>query len=101
MIKTMMIYSPSNRFPGGTEIGQYSNRVHSVRIVNMRVPEVLQFGTREAITLDCDYITSNVTGLVLKWFYNGRSQPVYQWIPPQKPQALGILKDKFLRKDLT
>ncbi|XP_050679926.1 uncharacterized protein LOC126975877 [Leptidea sinapis] len=69
--------------------------VHSVRIVNMRVPEVLQFGTREAITLDCDYITSNVTGLVLKWFYNGRSQPVYQWIPPQKPQALGILKDKL------
>ncbi|CAG4976320.1 unnamed protein product, partial [Parnassius apollo] len=24
-----------------------------------------------------------------------RSQPVYQWIPPQKPQALGLLKNKL------
>lgn len=68
--------------------------VHSVRIINMRVPEVLQFGTLDAVTLDCDYVTDNVTGLVVKWFYMDKSQPVYQWIPPQKPQALGILKNK-------
>ncbi|XP_022113646.2 uncharacterized protein LOC110992231 [Pieris rapae] len=69
--------------------------VSSVRIISMRVPEVLQYGTREAVTLDCDYITKNVTGLVVKWFFSDRSQPVYQWIPPQKPQALGILKNKL------
>ncbi|KPJ15329.1 hypothetical protein RR48_09356 [Papilio machaon] len=72
--------------------------VHSVRIINIRVPEVIQYGTRDAVTLDCDYVTKNVTGLVVKWFYNDRSQPVYQWIPPQRPQALGLLKDKL---DLT
>lgn len=60
----------------------------------MRVPEVIQYGTRDRVTLDCDYVTSNVTGLVVKWFYEDKSQPVYQWIPPQKPQALGILKNK-------
>ncbi|CAG5006142.1 unnamed protein product [Parnassius apollo] len=69
--------------------------VQSVRIVNIRVPEVIQYGTRDAVTLDCDYVTTNVTGLVVKWFYMERSQPVYQWIPPQKPQALGLLKNKL------
>ncbi|KAL4705443.1 hypothetical protein ACJJTC_009077 [Scirpophaga incertulas] len=69
--------------------------VQSVRIINMRVPEVLQYGTMNSVTLDCDYITKNVTGLVVKWFYMDKSQPVYQWIPPQKPQALGLLKNKL------
>ncbi|XP_047023263.1 uncharacterized protein LOC124632456 [Helicoverpa zea] len=68
--------------------------VHSVRIVNIRVPDVIQYGTKDSITLDCDFITSNVTGLVVKWFYMDKTQPVYQWIPPQKPQALGILRNK-------
>ncbi|XP_034825118.1 uncharacterized protein [Maniola hyperantus] len=69
--------------------------VQSVRIMNIRVPEVFQYGTKDAITLDCDFVTNNVTGLVVKWFYMDRSQPVYQWIPPQKPQALGLLKHKL------
>lgn len=68
--------------------------VDSLRIIHMRVPEVIQYGTKEAVTLDCDYVTNNVTGLVVKWFFMDRAQPVYQWIPPQKPQALGILKNK-------
>ncbi|KAL0884231.1 hypothetical protein ABMA27_016229 [Loxostege sticticalis] len=69
--------------------------VQSVRIINMRVPEVFQYGTLDSVTLDCDYVTDNVTGLVVKWFYMDKSQPVYQWIPPQKPQALGVLKNKL------
>ncbi|XP_045763187.1 uncharacterized protein LOC123865971 isoform X2 [Maniola jurtina] len=69
--------------------------VQSVRIMNIRVPEVFQYGTKDAITLDCDFVTNNVTGLVVKWFYMDRSHPVYQWIPPQKPQALGLLKHKL------
>jgi hypothetical protein len=60
----------------------------------MRVPEVLQYGTVNSVVLDCDYVTTNVTGLVVKWFYMDNSEPVYQWIPPQKPQALGLLKNK-------
>ncbi|XP_052758785.1 uncharacterized protein LOC113520173 [Galleria mellonella] len=69
--------------------------VQSVRIIYMRVPEVVQYGTMDSVTLDCDYVTDNVMGLVVKWFYMDKSQLVYQWIPPQKPQALGILKDKL------
>ncbi|CAG4985324.1 unnamed protein product [Parnassius apollo] len=69
--------------------------VQSVRIVHIRVPEVIQYGTRDAVTLDLDYVTKYVTGLVVKWFYMDRSQPVYQWIPPQKPQALGLLRNKL------
>ncbi|CAH0628609.1 unnamed protein product [Chrysodeixis includens] len=68
--------------------------VHSVRIINIRVPDVIQYGTKDSITLDCDFVTNNVTGLVVKWFYMDKTQPVYQWIPPQKPQALGILRNK-------
>lgn len=66
----------------------------------MRVPEVIQYGTRDRVTLDCDYVTSNVTGLVVKWFFENKSQPVYQWIPPQKPQALGLLKNKVRKSTL-
>lgn len=55
---------------------------------------MIQYGTKDSITLDCDFVTNNVTGLVVKWFYMDKTQPVYQWIPPQKPQALGILRDK-------
>ncbi|CAG9792232.1 unnamed protein product [Diatraea saccharalis] len=73
----------------------YARVVQSVRIINMRVPEVIQYGTKDSVTLDCDYVTDNVTGLVVKWFYMDKSQPVYQWIPPQKPQALGRLKNKL------
>ncbi|XP_028025999.1 uncharacterized protein LOC114239800 [Bombyx mandarina] len=72
--------------------------VSSVQIINMRVPDIIQYGTKDKVTLDCDYVTSNVTGLVVKWFYMDRSTSIYQWIPPQKPQALGMFKDKL---DLT
>ncbi|CAG9091699.1 unnamed protein product [Plutella xylostella] len=67
--------------------------VNSVRIISMRVPEVIQYGT-DAVTLDCEYAADNVTGLVVQWFLADRARPVYQWIPPQRPQALGLLKNK-------
>ncbi|KAJ8725250.1 hypothetical protein PYW07_016208 [Mythimna separata] len=68
--------------------------VHSVRITNMRVPEVVQYGVKDSVTLDCEFEADNVTGLVVKWFYTDRLQLVYQWIPPHKPQALGILRNR-------
>ncbi|KPJ11153.1 hypothetical protein RR48_14792 [Papilio machaon] len=33
-------------------------------------------------------------GLVMKWFFNGSSGLVYQWIPPMRPQVIGLLKGK-------
>ncbi|XP_073967499.1 uncharacterized protein [Choristoneura fumiferana] len=55
----------------------------------MRVPEVIQFGTKDSVILDCDFTTENVTGLVVKWFFMDRAQSVYQWIPPQKRRHYG------------
>ncbi|XP_041973338.1 uncharacterized protein LOC121729022 [Aricia agestis] len=68
---------------------------HSLRITSVRIPEVLQHGSRAPLTLDCDFVTDNVTGLVVQWFRDGREHLVYQWIPPNPPQALGILRDKL------
>ncbi|KAJ2950058.1 hypothetical protein O0L34_g11397 [Tuta absoluta] len=30
----------------------------------------------------------------MKWFFNGSTGLVYQWIPPQRPQVIGLLKGK-------
>lgn len=46
--------------------------------------------------MDCDYtVRPDDEGLVVKWFLNGGSNAVYQWIPPKKPQALGILRNRL------
>lgn len=69
----------------------------SVKINELRVPEVIRHGT--AALLDCDYTLEDSvdhTGLVVKWFFNDQSRPVYQWIPgAKKPQGLGVLKNKL------
>lgn len=68
--------------------------LHGVKIVKLAVPEIIQYGVQDAITLDCDYNVTNTKGLVLKWFFRNKIRPVYQWIPGQKPQDLGILKGR-------
>lgn len=68
--------------------------LHAVKIVKLAVPEIIQYGVQDAITLDCDYNVTNTNGLVLKWFFRNKIRPVYQWIPGQKPQDLGILKGR-------
>lgn len=72
---------------------------HAVKIRRLIVPEIIQYGVQDSVILDCDYSYGNNTnGLVVKWFFKSKSRPVYQWIPSQKPQDLGILKGKV---DLT
>lgn len=72
--------------------------VETVRINELRVPKLARHGGQSVI-LDCNYTLEdsiNHDGLVVKWFFNDRPEPVYQWIPGQKkPQGLGILKDKL------
>lgn len=69
----------------------------SVKINELRVPEVIRRGT--AAILDCDYTLEDAmdhSGLVVKWYFNDQSRPVYQWIPgTKKPQGLGVLRDKL------
>lgn len=44
--------------------------------------------------LDCNYsLRPDDSELVVKWYLN--DAVIYQWIPPQKPQALGLMKDKL------
>ncbi|XP_021917417.1 uncharacterized protein LOC110828738 isoform X3 [Zootermopsis nevadensis] len=72
-----------------------------VQIRNLRVPQSVKNGSRSAL-LDCDYTlkpeelaADSYLGLVVKWYFNSSPSPVYQWIPGQKPQDLGILKGKL------
>lgn len=53
------------------------------------MPEVAQLGN--PVVLDCDYTLeeSSVDGLVVKWFFNEKPGPIYQWIPKHKPQESG------------
>lgn len=70
----------------------------SVRIKDLRVPDIVRNGTGTPVVLDCDYSLEDSKpkdGLVVKWFFNNHPSPVYQWIPDQKPQDLGVLKGKL------
>lgn len=53
------------------------------------MPEVAQLGN--PVVLDCDYTLeeSLEEGLVVKWFFNEKPTPIYQWIPNKRPQELG------------
>ncbi|XP_069682300.1 uncharacterized protein [Periplaneta americana] len=75
--------------------------VLGVQIKDLRVPPSVRNGSRFAI-LDCEYTlkpdelaADSYSGLVVKWYFNNSPSPVYQWIPGQKPQDLGILKGKL------
>ncbi|ODM97354.1 hypothetical protein Ocin01_09322, partial [Orchesella cincta] len=67
-----------------------------VYIKELRVPQSVQNGTEDAVILDCDYTleSEDKSGLVVKWFFNKGGTPVYQWIKPNKPQVLGLLRDR-------
>lgn len=71
--------------------------VRGVHINDLRVPSVIRNGTEEFVILDCDYHIEEreKAGLVVKWFFNKQHSPVYQWIPNQRPQDLGILRGKL------
>ncbi|PZC78107.1 hypothetical protein B5X24_HaOG202558 [Helicoverpa armigera] len=67
----------------------------AVNIKRLDVPALVELGT-ESVILDCDYSTGETPGpgLVIKWFFNGSTGLVYQWIPPLQPQFIGLLKGK-------
>ncbi|XP_072939167.1 uncharacterized protein [Epargyreus clarus] len=68
----------------------------AVNIRRVEVPSLVEIGT-ESIILDCEYTMETVPprlGLVIKWFFNSASGLVYQWIPPLKPQFVGLLKGR-------
>ena len=68
-----------------------------MHIKDLKVPRLIQNGTVEYVILDCDYTLDEAErpGLVVKWFFKDEQSPVYQWIPNQRPKALGILRGKL------
>ena len=60
-----------------------------VELTNLVVPSVVENGTLPHIILDCQFhINRNeMDGMVLKWYLNSRTVPIYQWIPPAHPQV--------------
>ncbi|XP_069682296.1 uncharacterized protein [Periplaneta americana] len=72
-----------------------------IQITDLRVPPAVRNNSGSGALLDCEYtlkpteMTDSYSGLVVKWYFNNSPSPVYQWIPGQKPQDLGILKGKL------
>ena len=73
-----------------------------IQITDLRVPSAVRNNSGSAALLDCEYTLKpaeiagdRFSGLVVKWYFNNSPSPVYQWIPGQKPQDLGILKGKL------
>ncbi|KAK3862651.1 hypothetical protein Pcinc_031509, partial [Petrolisthes cinctipes] len=68
----------------------------SLHILDLAIPEVIQNGTRSSVVLDCAYRYERYEkeDLVVKWFFNGEPEAVYQWILGKKPEAMGILKGR-------
>jgi len=69
-----------------------------VRITQLKVPRLVQNGSD--VSLDCEFELeaheSRHLELVVKWFFEGRPEPVYQWIPAHgRPQDLGPLKGRL------
>nr|XP_026491260.1 uncharacterized protein LOC113397228 [Vanessa tameamea] len=69
--------------------------MNSPKIYKIVGPEILLYGSKEAVTLDCQFHTNETTDLTIKWYFNDTSHLVYRWKPPNKPQAFGIFKKQF------
>ena len=68
-----------------------------VHLESLSVPPMVEAGTVSNIILDCPYsITEGEKeGLVLKWYLNSVYIPIYQWMPPNPPRGLGIMRGKI------
>ncbi|XP_046633946.1 uncharacterized protein LOC124313198 [Daphnia pulicaria] len=69
-----------------------------LQIVEMRVPSVVEDGSATSVILDCDYVLRSAdkkSELVVQWYFQNGSSPVYQWIPGKRPQDLGVLKGRL------
>ena len=60
-----------------------------IKLERLEVPPVIQNGTVEHVVLDCPYTLEpgERDGIVLKWYLNSNTVPIYQWIPPSHPQV--------------
>ncbi|XP_054258138.1 uncharacterized protein LOC128983036 [Macrosteles quadrilineatus] len=74
-------------------------QIRGLQITSLVVPQYVVNNSGLAV-LDCQYTLDpkdlqGDSGLVVKWFFNNGPAPVYQWIPSQRPQDLGILRGRL------
>lgn len=71
--------------------------VSPVKLDALVVPPFIQNGTLDHVILDCPYHLNpgERDGIVLKWYLNSKTVPIYQWIPPSHPQGLGSMRHKI------
>lgn len=69
--------------------------VASVMILSLWVPPTLENGTDSSAVLDCvyNYTQQDLGSLEVKWYWRHGLHPIYQWLPPAKPQ---VLSEQFL-----
>lgn len=67
-----------------------------VKIDKISVPSYfLKTSDNKPLVLECDFtIDEKVQGFVLKWLHDSKG-PVYQWIPPNSPYALGTFRNRI------
>lgn len=69
-----------------------------MKIRDLKVPSTYILDRKNAadpspIHMDCLYdLRPDESGFVLKWLLDGN--PVYQWIPPKRPQAIAFFKTR-------
>ncbi|XP_046662818.1 uncharacterized protein LOC124355700 [Homalodisca vitripennis] len=76
-----------------------STHIKGLQITSLLVPPYV-VNNSGLVVLDCQYTLTPYdlqldSGLVVKWFFNNGPAPVYQWIPSQRPQDLGILRGRL------
>lgn len=65
-----------------------------MQINYIKVPPAVKNNSGQPAILDCNFsFRSDDSELVVKWMLN--DQVVYRWIPPQKPQVMGVLKGRL------
>ena len=71
--------------------------VSLVQLESLTVPSQVENGTVPYIILDCPYSLNpgEKDGMVLKWYLNSVTVPIYQWIPPSHPQGLGAMRGRI------
>jgi len=70
-----------------------------VEIKDMKVPKMVESGSKPHVILDCDYDLSDTTEgyqVDVKWFFRDDPQPFFQWLPGHRPQTIGeIFHDRI------
>ncbi|KAJ8922099.1 hypothetical protein NQ315_004031 [Exocentrus adspersus] len=68
-----------------------------INITELKGPDSIEYGSTEEIILDCNFEAEKERDLEVKWFYNGDTEVVYQWVPDShKPgYAMGRLKGRI------